>query len=170
MELFWWKDHQQKFPLLFQVAKKVLEIPAQSAASERFFSGLGRLISKARSSIHRELAGEMVTNYMRENRKNYKSETHKGFPPFGKMWQDRITLNHEDEQVNDYDGLDLNNIDRNVDDLRQLEEEAENVAEQVADDTLNEEIEEEIVQDVIYAQRSSRAARVDYSTLHRGRP
>lgn len=64
--LIWWKDHQQKFPLLFKVAKKVLEIPAQSAASERFFSGLGRLISKARSSIHRELAGEMVTNYMRE--------------------------------------------------------------------------------------------------------
>lgn len=85
------------------------------------------------------------------------------------MWQNRINLNHEDEQVNDYDGLDLNNIDRNVDDLRQLEEEAENVAEKVADDTLNEEIEEEIVQDVIYAQRSSRAARVDYNNLLRGR-
>jgi hypothetical protein len=168
--LLWWKEHQQKFPLLFKVAKKILEIPAQSAASERFFSGLGRLICKARSSIHRELAGEMVTSYMRENRKNYKSETHKGFPPFGKMWEDRISLNHEDENVNDYDGLDLNNIDRNNDDLRQLEEDAENVAQQVASEALNDEVEEEIVQDVIYAaQRSSRAARVNYNDLHRGR-
>ena len=162
--LQWWKEHQQKFPLLFKVAKKILEIPAQSAASERYFSGLGRIITKARSSIHRELAAEMVTNYMRENRKNYKSQTHNRIPPFGRNWIDRITLNHEDEQVNDHDGLDLSNIDRTIDELRQVEEEAD----QVQEDVVNNEVEEEIVRDVIIEQRLPRTARVDYANLHRG--
>ena len=36
--LSWWKNHENVLPLLSQVARKVLTIPASSAKSERVFS------------------------------------------------------------------------------------------------------------------------------------
>jgi hypothetical protein len=42
----WWKNNQQKFPILSILAKQYLGIPSKSAASERMFSKAGNLISK----------------------------------------------------------------------------------------------------------------------------
>lgn len=47
----WWKDHQNKYPLLSQVAKKYLSIPATSVPSERVFSSAGDLVKAKRSCL-----------------------------------------------------------------------------------------------------------------------
>ena len=57
---------------------------AQSACSERMFSALAMLVTKARSTIERNLAGCMVTNYMRSRRKSKPSKSTLPLPLFGR--------------------------------------------------------------------------------------
>jgi len=46
-----WSDNKSLFPKLFSVVRRVLCIPASSAASERVFSTAGRLLDKRRSTL-----------------------------------------------------------------------------------------------------------------------
>jgi len=46
-----WKDNRLLFPKLFAVAKRVLCIPATSAASERLYSVAGRMLEMRRTSF-----------------------------------------------------------------------------------------------------------------------
>jgi hypothetical protein len=49
--LLWWKEHAVRFPLLAQLARGLLAIPASSAPSERLFSASGQLVSLKRASL-----------------------------------------------------------------------------------------------------------------------
>ena len=49
--LHWWKLHNELYPLLSQVAKKYLCVPATSTVSERLFSRSGRIVTPIRSSL-----------------------------------------------------------------------------------------------------------------------
>lgn len=49
--LQWWKDHEPRFPLLAQVVKKYLCIPATSVPSERVFSTAGDILNAQRSRL-----------------------------------------------------------------------------------------------------------------------
>lgn len=50
--LAWWRGlRQQKYPLLSALARRVLAIPATSAASERLFSVAGLVVTKKRNSL-----------------------------------------------------------------------------------------------------------------------
>jgi len=46
-----WLDNKSMLPKLYAVARKVLCVPASSAASERVFSTAGRLLEKKRTSL-----------------------------------------------------------------------------------------------------------------------
>ncbi|BBN12813.1 hypothetical protein Mp_5g23090 [Marchantia polymorpha subsp. ruderalis] len=50
--LFWWKIHQNKFPILSRLARSVLTIPASSAKSESNFSDAGNTMSNKRNLLH----------------------------------------------------------------------------------------------------------------------
>jgi len=58
--LEWWRIKQQQFPLMAQIALRVLPIPATSAPSERVFSVAGITIAAERSRLCPETAGELV--------------------------------------------------------------------------------------------------------------
>ena len=49
--LEWWKNNENKFPRLQQLAKKYLCIPGSSVPSERLFSKAGQLVSERRNRI-----------------------------------------------------------------------------------------------------------------------
>jgi hypothetical protein len=50
--LVWWRGlRQQKYPFLSALARRVLAIPATSAASERLFSVAGLVVTKKRNSL-----------------------------------------------------------------------------------------------------------------------
>jgi len=49
--LDFWKQHAAEFPLMSEVARRVLSISASSAQSERDFSSVGRTITDARSRL-----------------------------------------------------------------------------------------------------------------------
>ena len=49
--LHWWRDHERVLPLLSQIAKKVLTIPASSSKSERIFSTGGNFVTKKRNKL-----------------------------------------------------------------------------------------------------------------------
>ncbi|EZA46507.1 Zinc finger BED domain-containing protein [Ooceraea biroi] len=49
--LEWWKSHENRFPLVAQLAKKYLSIPATSVASERTFSTAGNIVTAKRSCL-----------------------------------------------------------------------------------------------------------------------
>ena len=49
--LEWWKNHQSKFPYLFQAAQACLHIPATSVPAERIFSLAGYVVRSRRSKI-----------------------------------------------------------------------------------------------------------------------
>ena len=82
--LEWWYQRRKEFPMLHKLAERILEMSAQSACSERMFSALALLVTKARSTIERNLAGCMVTNYMRSRRKSKPSKSTLPFPLFGR--------------------------------------------------------------------------------------
>jgi hypothetical protein len=46
-----WKEHRLLYPKLFQVANRILCIPATSSASERVFSIAGRTLEKRRANL-----------------------------------------------------------------------------------------------------------------------
>ncbi len=49
--LLYWKDHRSEFPLLCQLARRYLAVPASSAPVERLFSIAGKTFSKERSRL-----------------------------------------------------------------------------------------------------------------------
>lgn len=69
--LKWWKDHETKFPLVAQLAKKYMCIPASSACSERVFSTAGNLITAKRSCLLPENVSMLVFLY--QNKTYYDS-------------------------------------------------------------------------------------------------
>ena len=50
--LIFWHHHQEKFPYLAKLARRLYSIPATSACVERQFSADGLLISERRSSLN----------------------------------------------------------------------------------------------------------------------
>ena len=53
--LKWWAIHAPTYPLLSQIAKRVLAIPASSAPAERLFGKLARINAKDRCSMSPDL-------------------------------------------------------------------------------------------------------------------
>ena len=49
--LEWWKSRQSSLPVLSEVARSVLAVPATSVPSERIFSKAGQIVSKRRASL-----------------------------------------------------------------------------------------------------------------------
>ncbi|ROI15721.1 Zinc finger BED domain-containing protein DAYSLEEPER [Anabarilius grahami] len=49
--LLWWKENAKTFPNLAMIARKILSIPASSAASERDFSTAGFVIQEQRTQL-----------------------------------------------------------------------------------------------------------------------
>jgi len=58
--LAWWKAHEALYPHISSLAKKLLSIPATSAASERLFSAAGLTIRAHRASLLPEMAEMLV--------------------------------------------------------------------------------------------------------------
>jgi hypothetical protein len=61
--LAWWKDKATHYPLLSRVARRLLNIPATSASSERTFSTSGNVISKKRARLTPGTASAIVFLY-----------------------------------------------------------------------------------------------------------
>ena len=58
--LKWWKLNETMLPLLSKVARRILNIPATSASSERTFSTAGLVISQKRQRLSPETASAIV--------------------------------------------------------------------------------------------------------------
>ena len=56
--LLWWKNNSARFPVLSNLAKKYLAIPATSTSSERLFSKAGNIMLIKRT----QLASNMLEN------------------------------------------------------------------------------------------------------------
>ena len=58
--LLWWRDQQEKLPIMSKLARRVLCIPATSAPSERVFSAAGLTIAHRRASLNAENAAALI--------------------------------------------------------------------------------------------------------------
>jgi hypothetical protein len=56
----WWQSHRQDFPILYELARKYLVVPATSAAVERQFSRAKRIQSHSRASLGAERSQSMT--------------------------------------------------------------------------------------------------------------
>ena len=65
--LKWWKGKAAKYPIISQLARKLLAIPASSTPSERVFSAAGNIVTKKRSCLSADHVDALVTLAM-----NYK--------------------------------------------------------------------------------------------------
>ncbi|CAD5209640.1 unnamed protein product [Bursaphelenchus okinawaensis] len=66
-----WKDNNDRFPILYQVAKKVMCIPPSSVPSERFFSHATMLFNdKLRNRLTDERAEQILLLRCELNRRN----------------------------------------------------------------------------------------------------
>lgn len=63
--LAWWKEKRNQLPILANLARKYLCIPASSAASERMFSCTGNIITPQRQNLHPRNLEKMV--YIKQN-------------------------------------------------------------------------------------------------------
>jgi len=58
--LLWWKNKQNEFPVIADIAKEFLNAPATSIASERVFSKAGAIINKKRASLSSKNANMLI--------------------------------------------------------------------------------------------------------------
>jgi hypothetical protein len=58
--LDWWKQHDTIFPVMAQLARKYLSIPAASVASERMFSIAGNFVTAKRNRLTDEGVSDLV--------------------------------------------------------------------------------------------------------------
>ena len=49
--LWWWKNHEAKFPHMAHMARQYLGVPATSASCERLFSSVGLVKTDLRGSL-----------------------------------------------------------------------------------------------------------------------
>ena len=61
----WWKQNQDRYPLLSQLAMRYLAIPATSVPCERVFSSTGYIVSERRSCLLPENVSKLV--FLAEN-------------------------------------------------------------------------------------------------------
>lgn len=116
--LVWWKSRIHKYPNLYFCARKLLAIPAQSAASERAISMLNQVITKTRCSLTASRTAELVRSASRSRNNKYSknrgNQKNKEFPPFGLIeggveenyWALEMEEEEEDyecEEKKDYD-------------------------------------------------------------------
>lgn len=67
----WWKTHGANYPILTQIARDVLAIPALTVASESAFSAGGRVVHKYRSRLDPQLVEALICtkDWIRAERK-----------------------------------------------------------------------------------------------------
>lgn len=58
--LEWWRQHKRNFPGLARLAMAYLGLPATSAAVERFFSGMGIVVTALRACLSSRSLEELV--------------------------------------------------------------------------------------------------------------
>ena len=63
--LRWWKENQNRFPLISRVAKRYLTIPITSTPAERVFSTAGLTVTRLRSCLTPEHVNMLV--YLNKN-------------------------------------------------------------------------------------------------------
>jgi hypothetical protein len=61
--LDWWRDHSKAMPLIAQVARHILAIPATSAPSERVFSTAGRVSGRKRARMSKAVVQACVRQH-----------------------------------------------------------------------------------------------------------
>ena len=75
--LAWWKSFENKFPVLFVIARDILTIPASTVASEQTFSASGRLINPRRTMLQEETVETCMCLrdwYLAENKEQHIDE------------------------------------------------------------------------------------------------
>lgn len=65
----WWNERKEKFPIISQLARKILGIRAASTPSERLFSDAGNLLTVKRSRIKPELFDRVI--FLKRNGHNF---------------------------------------------------------------------------------------------------
>jgi hAT family C-terminal dimerisation region len=69
--LEWWKSHSVKFPILSEISKIYLAVPATSTPSERLFSDAGNLLTSKRTRMLPELFKRMI--FLKKNISKFES-------------------------------------------------------------------------------------------------
>ena len=65
--LEWWKNHSKKYPLIFNLGKQFLCIPATFASSERTFSSAGNIVTSKRNCLSPEKVNMLTFLYENKN-------------------------------------------------------------------------------------------------------
>jgi hypothetical protein len=65
--LKFWKENEARFPVLAEIARKYLGVPASSAAVERMFSISGHILSNKRTKMSIQLFCYLVFLKLNEN-------------------------------------------------------------------------------------------------------
>ena len=79
--LTWWRDHEQRFPILAQLAKQVLSMPVSTVAVEQEFSDSGNTITDHRTSLYPETIEVLICNqdWARARRRQQELQSSKHF-------------------------------------------------------------------------------------------
>ena len=110
-------------PNLSRLAAQILECPAGIAGSERFFSRMGDVITKERSALDKELAGQIILHSMRK-KVSGKARKELVLPLFGHLGDDVINIEDwdDDEDDDDYDENEMDEAQSDEDDVDEEEE------------------------------------------------